>query len=171
MYYFFQAGSVFVDDFDILGSWCVVQPPAPEMDLLLVNVLQGPVFVKYNSARIWKQVRHQRSWEHESLDILCSSLIWVRKWMNCSYFVCLCVFYYGSHVESCLVFCSRVFQSFYHREERAGLFCLFCLLILFLFSSSLCQGVAAVCDCGTPWTYLLTYLHVSFLSGSTLMYT
>ena len=48
-------------------------------------------------------------------------------------------------------------------KERADLFafrafvCLFCTCqFLFFFSSSWCQGLAAVCDCGAPWNFLLT---------------
>ena len=38
-----------------------------------------------------------------------------------------------------------------------------CLFILYgldfvIFSSSWCRGLAMVCDCGTPWTFLLTVL-------------
>ena len=29
---------------------------------------------------------------------------------------------------------------------------------LSFFSSSWCRGLAAVCDCGTAWTFLLTFL-------------
>ena len=50
-------------------------------------------------------------------------------------------------------------------EEGAGLCAsraFVCLLstcqFLSFFSSSWCRGLAAVCDCGTPWTFLLTYL-------------
>ena len=49
-------------------------------------------------------------------------------------------------------------------EEGAGLcasrafVCLFCACWCLSFSSSSwCQGLAAVCDCGTPWTFLLTF--------------
>ena len=49
-------------------------------------------------------------------------------------------------------------------EEGAGLcasrafVCLFCTCkFLSFFSSSWCQGLAAVCDCGTPWSFLLTF--------------
>ena len=47
-------------------------------------------------------------------------------------------------------------------EEGAGLcasrafVCLFCTIFLSFFSSSWCRGLAAVCDCGTPLTFLLT---------------
>ena len=30
----------------------------------------------------------------------------------------------------------------------------------FFFSSSWCWGLAAVCDCGTPWTFLLTLCYI-----------
>ena len=66
-------------------------------------------------------------------------------------------------------------------EEEAGLCtsrtfpcsfsaCMFCFVFVFLFVfffvlfflsfffSSWCRGLAAVCDCGIPWTFLLTFL-------------
>ena len=50
-------------------------------------------------------------------------------------------------------------------EERSGLcasrayVCLFLYgLVFVIFSSSWCMGLAVVCDCGTPWTFLLTVL-------------
>ena len=38
--------------------------------------------------------------------------------------------------------------------------CLFVLygLVFVIFSSSWSRGLAVVCDCGTPWTFLLTVL-------------
>ena len=51
-------------------------------------------------------------------------------------------------------------------EERANLSnlsafrksCSICAcLVLSVSSSSLCLGRAAVCDCGTPWTFLFTF--------------
>ena len=49
-------------------------------------------------------------------------------------------------------------------EEEAGLcasravVCLFCThLILPFFSSSWYKGLAAVCACGTPWTYVILF--------------
>ena len=49
-------------------------------------------------------------------------------------------------------------------EEGAGLcaprafVCLFCaFMFLSFFSSSWCRGLAAVCDCGIPWTFLSTF--------------
>ena len=52
-------------------------------------------------------------------------------------------------------------------EERAGL-CFSCIVCLFyrrrflsFFSSSWCQGLTAACDCGTPWTFLLTLFQPS----------
>ena len=38
-----------------------------------------------------------------------------------------------------------------------------CLFVLYglgfvIFFSSWCRGLAVVCDCGTPWTFLLTVL-------------
>ena len=50
-------------------------------------------------------------------------------------------------------------------EEGAGMcasrtfVCLFCACsFLSFFSSSWCRALAAVCDCGTAWTFLLTFL-------------
>ena len=50
-------------------------------------------------------------------------------------------------------------------EEEAGLcasrafVCLLCTCkFLSCFSSSWCRGLAAVCDCCTPWTFLLTFV-------------
>ena len=51
-------------------------------------------------------------------------------------------------------------------EERANLsafrtFCLICACLdLSVSSSSWCLGRAAVCDCGTPWTFLLPFFSV-----------
>ena len=54
-------------------------------------------------------------------------------------------------------------------EEEAGLcasrafVCLLCTChFLSFFSFSWCRGFAAVCDCDTPWTFILT-LFFSFL--------
>ena len=33
-----------------------------------------------------------------------------------------------------------------------------CLFVLHVLVIVLCRGLAAVCDCGTPWTFLLTLL-------------
>ena len=56
-------------------------------------------------------------------------------------------------------------------EEEAGLYvshtfvCLFCAcMFLSFFSSSWCRGLAAVCDCSIPWTFLLTFLNASSLA-------
>ena len=49
-------------------------------------------------------------------------------------------------------------------EERANLFCfsyvcsICACLVLSVSSSSWCLERAAVCDCGTPWTFLLPFL-------------
>ena len=40
------------------------------------------------------------------------------------------------------------------------LFVLYMLVLSFL-SSSWCRVLAAVCDCGTPWTFLLTFFNSS----------
>ena len=39
-----------------------------------------------------------------------------------------------------------------------GLFILYALISV-IFSSAWCQGLDVVCDCGTPWTFLLNVLH------------
>ena len=60
-------------------------------------------------------------------------------------------------------------------EEGAGLcasrtfVCLFraCMFLSF-FSSSWCRGLAAVCDCGISWTFLLTFYSNPWLFPSTL---
>ena len=36
-------------------------------------------------------------------------------------------------------------------------------IFLSFFSSSWCRELAAVCDCGIPWTFLLTFLQVFIL--------
>ena len=97
----------------------------------------------------------------------------LRRWSRCcSYSVWLCGLYYGAlHVlKSCLALCSRislfllflVITSLW--EEGVGLcvsracVCLFCTCqFLSFFSSSWCRELAAVCGCGTPWTFLLTF--------------
>ena len=44
--------------------------------------------------------------------------------------------------------------------------CLFILHMLIFFSSAWCQGLAAACDCGTSWTFLLTFLSAdSWIKG------
>ena len=89
-------------------------------------------------------------------------------------FVWLCGFcYWPFHVEYCLALCSHVFSVLFSNviislgEERAGLSAshvsLFILhafnFVLFLFLLvSACQGLAETCACGTPWTFLLTFL-------------
>ena len=53
-------------------------------------------------------------------------------------------------------------------EEGAGyvllmhLFVYFALVSFCLVFSSWCRGLAAVCDSGTPWTFLLTFFFVLF---------
>ena len=46
-------------------------------------------------------------------------------------------------------------------EEGAGLCACYAFVlrvyVFVFFSSSGCRGLAAVCDCGTPWTFLLTF--------------
>ena len=44
---------------------------------------------------------------------------------------------------------------------------LFVLRVLSFFSSSWYRGLAAVCDCGIPWTFLLTFSNVGLKLGET----
>ena len=78
---------------------------------------------------------------------------------------------------------SKIVQYALHGEEEAGLcasseffvclalrvffFFFFFVVVVVLFcfvflSSSWCRGLAAVCNCGTPRTFLLTYLEFRF---------
>ena len=57
-------------------------------------------------------------------------------------------------------------------EEGAGIcasrtfVCLFCAcMLLSFFSSSWYRGLAAVCDCRIPWTFLLTFFVGRILEG------
>ena len=65
--------------------------------------------------------------------------------------------------------CQKI-KTFYHlswgRGIRSVCFSCICLFVLYglvfvIFSSSWCLGLAVVCDCGTPWTFLLTVLKAS----------
>ena len=80
------------------------------------------------------------------------------------------LFYEAISLMSYLVlFCSCVFQSFLHCDylawgrERANLsvflyVCSICAcMVMSVASSSCCLGRAVVCDCGTPWTFLLPF--------------
>ena len=79
------------------------------------------------------------------------------------------VFSTGRFVSSLVLLFVLVFQSSFGtvitwlEEERAGLCALhasICLcFVLSIFSSSLCQGLAMVCDCSTPWSSPLTFLN------------
>ena len=76
----------------------------------------------------------------------------------------------------CLTLCYFVFVFFSPLsivmtslgEERANIsafrtFVLICACLVLLVSSSFwCLGRAAVCDCGTPWTFLLPFFHWIF---------
>ena len=41
-------------------------------------------------------------------------------------------------------------------------------LISVLLSSSWCQGLAAACDCGTSWTFLLTFFSFNYYEGQSV---
>ena len=49
-------------------------------------------------------------------------------------------------------------------------FFFFLFSIIFLFSSSCCHGLAAACDCGTPWFFHFTVLHMGFSWSCMYMY-
>ena len=82
----------------------------------------------------------------------------------------LCVFYHGAfHVEFCLALCSRVLFSPFRIviTDRTGLCASRAFVFLhafnfFHFSLPLArdQGLAAACDCGTPWTFLFTFFNI-----------
>ena len=85
------------------------------------------------------------------------------------------------HVESCLALWSRVISPFgifsdhlaWGKERWSMCFSCLCLFILhaytlFIFSSSWCQGWAAACDCGTPWSFLLIVLSNVLLHHSVM---
>ena len=58
--------------------------------------------------------------------------------------------------------CSPSF--FVHRWFYTYVCSICACLVLSVSSSARCLGRAAVCDCGTPWTFILLFLYVSFLS-------
>ena len=84
-----------------------------------------------------------------------------------SYFLWLCGFDYEAfHVDPYLASCSQVFSILFsivitslERECLSMCFSCICLFILhalfYVFSSSsLYQGLAVACDCGTPWIFI-----------------
>ena len=85
--------------------------------------------------------------------------------------VSLCGLYHGvlNVLKSSRALCPRFSVCFSilitsFGEEGAGLcasrtfVCLFCAcMFLSFFSSSWCRGLAAVCDCGIPWIFLLMF--------------
>ena len=93
-------------------------------------------------------------------------------------FVCLCCFYQEAfHVKSYLARCFHVFSVLFSTvitslgEESAGLYAsrtfvfLYCPHYFFvLFTSSWCWGSTADCDCGTPWTFHLTFCSVFYFT-------
>ena len=61
-----------------------------------------------------------------------------------------------------LLFCSCVFSPFCIaitslREERANFSAIICSCLVLSSSSSSCLGRAMICDCGTTWTFLLSF--------------
>ena len=67
-------------------------------------------------------------------------------------------------LSSCFVIPLRIVITSLAEEEDGlcasrAFVCLFCTCwFLSFFSSCSCRGLAAFCDCGTPWTFLLTFL-------------
>ena len=63
-------------------------------------------------------------------------------------------FYFSCSLSSCLRFRKRelVFVLLVHLFV-----CFAACMFLSLFSSSWCRGLAVVCDCGIPWTFLLLF--------------
>ena len=43
-------------------------------------------------------------------------------------------------------------------------------MFLSFFSSSWCQGLAVVCDCGIPWTFLLTFFYYVYKNDNPSFY-
>ena len=108
----------------------------------------------------------------------------LRRWYRCcSYSMWLCRLFYGA--LNVLKY-SRALVLLFLRspvgvvvaslgEGEASLcacrafVCLFCVCwFLSFFFSSWCRLLAAVCDCGTPWTFLLTFLMLCIWLGPPL---
>ena len=62
----------------------------------------------------------------------------------------------------CRALCPRVYTFLLAlwspQLGKMGLVYVLLVCLFVCFSSSWCQWLAAVCDCGTPWTFLLTFL-------------
>ena len=75
-----------------------------------------------------------------------------------------------------MLFCSCVFRSLEHCDYLAWgkrklilVFCSICTcLVLSVSTSSWCLRRAAVCDCGTPWTFLLPFLYIINLGQNSI---
>ena len=90
------------------------------------------------------------------------------------FFVWLCGFHYGAYLALLFVF---VFFSPFCivitalGEERELAYVLLVHLFVHFarvdvwpfFSPSWCQRLAAACDCGTPWTFLLTFFYLKLI--------
>ena len=78
-------------------------------------------------------------------------------------------------LSSCFVIPLRIVITSLGEEEDGlcasrAFVCLFCTCwFLSFFSSCSCRGLAAFCDCGTPWTFLLTFLPTLVLYMSQAM--
>ena len=74
--------------------------------------------------------------------------------------LCISVLRVASVPRVKLASCVLVFTSSGEGRGNLGAFLTFSIcacLVLSISSSSWCLGRAAVCDCGTPWTYLLPF--------------
>ena len=96
----------------------------------------------------------------------------LRWWSRCfSYFVCICGFYYRACLA--LLFVLVIFSPFsivitsLGEERESWPMCFWCILFVYFarveflsfFGPSWCQMFATAYDCGTPWTFLLTFLY------------
>ena len=89
---------------------------------------------------------------------------WITR-VRLSYADCLLIWGGGGEVHQILdnwiytCNCRRIIVCIFCRSPDSDYSCI-CLhaLIVSFFSSSSWRGVAAACDCGTQWTFLLTFL-------------
>ena len=101
-------------------------------------------------------IRQLKWWSRSVLFLFCVALWFILRGTSClKVFPC-------SLPSCCFIPFIIVVSSL--REEGAGqcasraFVCLFCTCyVLSCFSSSWCRGLAEVCDCNTPWTFLLTF--------------
>ena len=87
--------------------------------------------------------------------------MWGKRYIVCFFF---CFFFFMFFPQSCLALWSWPGEESAALHEYASLAfaCLPCMRYFFVFfTSSLCRGSAADCDCGTPWAFFyLTLLMI-----------